>query len=155
MAHVTHTLGFPRIGVKRELKHALERYWAGKCSRQELLESGRALRERHWQWQQEAGIDLLPVGDFAWYDQVLGTSLLFGNVPPRHRTADGCIDLDTLFRIARGRAPSGHGAPASEMSKWFNTNYHYLVPEFTQNQTFTIAWEQLFEEVAEAQALGH
>ena len=155
MAHVTHTLGFPRIGVKRELKHALERYWAGKCSRQELLESGRALRERHWQWQQEAGIDLLPVGDFAWYDQVLGTSLLFSNVQPRHRTADGDIDLDTLFRIARGRAPSGHGAPASEMSKWFNTNYHYLVPEFTQNQTFTIAWEQLFEEVAEAQALGH
>ena len=100
MAHVTHTLGFPRIGVKRELKHALERYWAGKCSRQELLESGRALRERHWQWQQEAGLDLLPVGDFAWYDQVLGTSLLLGNVPPRHRNQDGTVDLDTLFRIA-------------------------------------------------------
>ena len=115
MVHLTHTLGFPRIGVKRELKQALESYWAGKISQQQLLETGRSLRQRHWQWQQDAGVDLLPVGDFAWYDQVLGTSLLLGNIPARHQSADGRVDLDTLFRIARGRAPSGHSAAASEM----------------------------------------
>ena len=155
MVHLTHTLGFPRIGVKRELKQALESYWAGKISQQQLSDTGRTLRQRHWQWQQEAGVDLLPVGDFAWYDQVLGTSLLLGNIPARHQSADGRVDLDTLFRIARGRAPSGHSTAASEMSKWFNTNYHYLVPEFSQGQDFSVAWSQLFEEVAEAQALGH
>ena len=117
MSNLTHTLGFPRIGVQRELKRALEAYWAGNLSQPELQATGRELRARHWQWQQEAGIQLLPVGDFAWYDQVLGTSLLLGNVPPRHRNQDGSVDLDTLFRIARGRAPSGQPAAASEMSK--------------------------------------
>ena len=155
MSNLTHTLGFPRIGVQRELKRALEAYWAGNLSQDELQATGRELRARHWQWQQEAGIDLLPVGDFAWYDQVLGTSLLLGNVPPRHRNQDGTVDLDTLFRIARGRAPSGQPAAASEMSKWFNTNYHYLVPEFHKEQTFSLSWNQLFDEVAEAKALGH
>lgn len=155
MAHLTHTLGFPRIGVKRELKQALENYWSGKNTQTDLLATGRTLRQRHWQWQAEAGIDLLPVGDFAWYDQVLGTSLLLGNIPARHRNQDGSVDLDTLFRIARGRAPSGHTAAASEMSKWFNTNYHYLVPEFSRHQTFNLEWTQLFDEVIEAQALGH
>ena len=155
MAHLTHTLGFPRIGVKRELKQALENYWSGKNTQTDLLATGRTLRQRHWQWQAEAGIDLLPVGDFAWYDQVLGTSLLLGNIPARHRNQDGSVDLDTLFRIARGRAPSGHTAAASEMSKWFNTNYHYLVPEFSRHQTFNLEWTQLFDEVIEAQVLGH
>jgi 5-methyltetrahydropteroyltriglutamate--homocysteine methyltransferase len=155
MAPTTHTLGFPRIGVKRELKQALEQYWAGTISASQLLDTGRTLRQRHWQWQAEAGIDLLPVGDFAWYDQVLGTSLLLGNIPARHRDPDGHVDLDTLFRIARGRAPTGHAAAASEMSKWFNTNYHYLVPEFSRDQSFSLEWSQLFDEVAEAQALGH
>ncbi len=155
MAHLTHTLGFPRIGVKRELKQALEQYWSGKSTQTDLLATGRTLRQRHWQWQAKAGIDLLPVGDFAWYDQVLGTSLLLGNIPARHRNQDGSVDVDTLFRIARGRAPSGHTATASEMSKWFNTNYHYLVPEFTRHQSFSLEWTQLFDEITEAQALGH
>ena len=155
MAHLTHTLGFPRIGVKRELKQALEQYWSGKSTQTDLLATGRTLRQRHWQWQAEAGIDLLPVGDFAWYDQVLGTSLLLGNIPARHRNQDGSVDLDTLFRTARGRAPHGHTAAASEMSKWFNTNYHYLVPEFTRHQSFSLEWTQLFDEITEAQALGH
>lgn len=155
MVHLTHTLGFPRIGVKRELKQALEKYWSGNSSQADLLATGRELRQRHWQWQADAGIDLLPVGDFAWYDQVLGTSLLLGNIPARHRNQDGSVDLDTLFRIARGRAPCGHTAAASEMSKWFNTNYHYLVPEFSRHQTFSLEWTQLFDEITEAQALGH
>src|SRR5699024_2464940 len=106
------------------------------------------------QQQKEAGVELLPVGDFAWYDHVLGTSLLFGNVPPRHASADGQIDLDTLFRIARGRAPTGEPAAASEMTKWFNTNYHYIVPEFQRGQTFSVSWQQLFDEVDEALAQG-
>lgn len=95
------------------------------------------------------------MGDFAWYDQVLTTSLLVGNVPPRHANQDGSIDLDTLFRIARGRAPTGEPAAAAEMTKWFNTNYHYIVPEFQQGQEFSVSWTQLFDEVDEALALGH
>lgn len=150
-----HTLGFPRIGLDRELKKAQENYWAGKISQEELIAVGKALRARHWQQQADAGVDLLPVGDFAWYDQVLGTSLLLGNVPPRHRNEDGSLDLDTLFRVARGRAPTGKPVAASEMTKWFNTNYHYIVPEFQQGQSFTFAWKELLEEVDEALALGH
>lgn len=151
----SHTLGFPRIGVERELKKALERYWSGDIDRESLLTTGRELRARHWQQQQEAGIDLLPVGDFAWYDHVLATSLLLGNVPQRHLSEDGKIDIDTLFRIGRGRAPTGKPAVAAEMTKWFNTNYHYMVPEFVRGQRFELAWQQLFEEVDEALALGH
>lgn len=150
-----HTLGFPRIGLDRELKKAQENYWAGKISQAELIAVGKELRARHWQQQADAGVELLPVGDFAWYDQVLGTSLLLGNVPPRHRNEDGSLDLDTLFRVARGRAPTGKPAAASEMTKWFNTNYHYIVPEFQQGQSFTFAWKELLEEVDEALALGH
>ncbi len=155
MTVINHTLGFPRIGLKRELKKAQESYWAGKINQQELIETGRELRARHWQQQANAGVDLIPVGDFAWYDQVLTTSLLVGNVPPRHQNSDGNIDLDTLFRIARGRAPTGEPAAASEMTKWFNTNYHYLVPEFQLGQKFKLSWTQLFDEVDEALALGH
>ena len=131
-----HTLGFPRVGLRRELKKAQERYWAGNATREELLAVGRELRARHWEQQKQAGIDLLPVGDFAWYDHVLTTSLLLGNVPARHQNKDGSVDIDTLFRIGRGRAPTGEPAAAAEMTKWFNTNYHYMVPEFVKGQQF-------------------
>ncbi|MEH8165246.1 5-methyltetrahydropteroyltriglutamate--homocysteine S-methyltransferase [Aeromonas allosaccharophila] len=147
-----HTLGFPRIGAKRELKFALESYWRGETTQAELVAVGKTLRERHWQAQHAAGVNLLPVGDFAWYDQVLGTSLLVDAVPARHR--HGETDLDTLFRVARGRAPTGPSAAAAEMTKWFNTNYHYLVPEFSRDQRFKLGWRQLFDEVEEAKALG-
>lgn len=155
MSVINHTLGFPRVGLKRELKRAQEDYWAGKIDQAALLETGRELRARHWQQQKDAGVNLLPVGDFAWYDQVLTTSLLLGNVPPRHQNEDHSIDLDTLFRVARGRAPTGQPAAASEMTKWFNTNYHYIVPEFQKGQKFSLSWTQLFDEVDEALALGH
>ncbi|QQA75823.1 5-methyltetrahydropteroyltriglutamate--homocysteine S-methyltransferase [Pectobacterium parmentieri] len=155
MAIVNHTLGFPRVGLRRELKKAQESYWAGNATQEELLAVGRELRARHWQQQKDAGVDLLPVGDFAWYDHVLTTSLLLGNVPARHQNEDGSVDLDTLFRIGRGRAPTGQPAAAAEMTKWFNTNYHYMVPEFTQGQQFTLTWTQLLDEVDEALALGH
>ncbi|UKE82419.1 5-methyltetrahydropteroyltriglutamate--homocysteine S-methyltransferase [Pectobacterium colocasium] len=155
MAIVNHTLGFPRVGLRRELKKAQESYWAGNATQEELLTVGRELRARHWQQQKDAGVDLLPVGDFAWYDHVLTTSLLLGNVPARHQNEDGSVDLDTLFRIGRGRAPTGQPAAAAEMTKWFNTNYHYMVPEFTKGQQFKLTWTQLLDDVDEALALGH
>ena len=155
MTIITHTLGFPRVGLRRELKKAQESYWAGNSSREELLAVGRELRARHWAQQKQAGVDLLPVGDFAWYDHVLTTSLLLGNVPARHQNQDGSVDIDTLFRIGRGRAPTGEPAAAAEMTKWFNTNYHYMVPEFTRGQQFRLTWTQLLEEADEALALGH
>lgn len=152
----THNLGFPRIGENRELKQALESYWQGKTSQADLLATGKALRARHWQLQAEAGLDYLPVGDFASYDHVLSLSVLLGVVPARFGHVAGTpVTLDTLFRMARGQAPKGADAPACEMTKWFDTNYHYIVPEFTQNQTFTLSNNTLFEQVAEAQALGH
>jgi len=161
---VAHTLGFPRIGADRELKKALEAYWKGDLDQASLNQVGRELRARHWQLQKDAGIDLLPVGDFAWYDQVLTHSLTFGVIPERFdgaRDARGLPTLDTLFAMARGATASccggEHGKTqyAQELTKWFDTNYHYLVPEFTADQEFKLSWEQLFDEVEEAKALGH
>ncbi|ODR84565.1 5-methyltetrahydropteroyltriglutamate--homocysteine S-methyltransferase [Shewanella xiamenensis] len=149
-----NSLGFPRIGRRRELKFALEKYWRGESTQAELHEVARELRRTHWQWQVAAGIEQVPVGDFAFYDQVLTLSATLNAIPDRHR-GEGAIDLDTLFRVARGRAPTGTDAPASEMTKYFNTNYHYLVPELKQDQEFSIAYEQFFDEVAEAHSLGY
>ncbi len=153
---VAHSLGFPRIGADRELKKALEACWKGDLSEAELRRVGRELRAAHWQLQADAGIELLPAGDFAWYDQVLTHSLMFGVVPERFRPADGQPTLETLFAMARGvTLQCCGGGQAQEMTKWFDTNYHYLVPEFSVDQTFELSWTQLFEEVEEARALGH
>ncbi|MCM2320926.1 MAG: 5-methyltetrahydropteroyltriglutamate--homocysteine S-methyltransferase [Pseudomonas sp.] len=155
---LAHTLGFPRIGRDRELKKALEAYWKGELDEAGLRAVGRQLRAEHWQLQQDAGIELLPVGDFAWYDQVLNHSLMFGVVPERFRDGAGRVTLDTLFAMARGVSGGccgGSGTQAQEMTKWFDTNYHYLVPEFSRDQQFQLSWEQLFEETTEALALGH
>ncbi|TDF81675.1 5-methyltetrahydropteroyltriglutamate--homocysteine S-methyltransferase [Pseudomonas sp. H9] len=161
---LAHNLGFPRIGADRELKKAQEAYWKGDIDQAGLQAVGRELRARHWQVQKDAGIQLLPVGDFAWYDQVLSHSLAFGAIPERFANTlgdNGLPTLDTLFAMARGATSSccggehGQAQYAQELTKWFDTNYHYLVPEFTADQRFLLSWEQLFEEVAEAQALGH
>ena len=160
---LAHNLGFPRIGADRELKKSLEAYWKGDIDRAALQQTGRELRARHWQVQKDAGIEWLPVGDFAWYDQVLSHSLAFGAVPERFaatRGSNGLPTLDTLFAMARGATPccagDGHVQQhAQELTKWFDTNYHYLVPEFSAQQRFQLSWEQLFEEVEEAHALGH
>ncbi|WEM43480.1 5-methyltetrahydropteroyltriglutamate--homocysteine S-methyltransferase [Photobacterium sp. DA100] len=149
----THILGYPRIGSQRELKFAQEKYWRGDISQAELNEVGSLLRHRHWGEQSGAGLDLVTVGDFAWYDHVLGTSMLLGHLPKRHRS--GFPDLDTLFRVARGKAPTGCECAASDMTKWFNTNYHYIVPEFSVDDEFNVSWPQLFEEIAEAKKAGH
>lgn len=153
---ITHNLGFPRIGVQRELKRAQEAYWAGNSSQEELEAVGRDLRARHWEIQARSGLSLIPVGDFAWYDHVLEWSTLLGAVPARFgQASDQPVSLDTLFRMARGRAPSGTPAAACEMTKWFDTNYHYIVPELVPQQTYRIAREALFDQVREAQALGY
>ncbi|GLZ84897.1 5-methyltetrahydropteroyltriglutamate--homocysteine methyltransferase [Metapseudomonas resinovorans] len=154
---LAHNLGFPRIGGDRELKKAQEAFWKGELDEAGLRAVGRKLRAEHWQIQKDAGIDLLPVGDFAWYDQVLTHSLTFGVIPERFRGhGNAKPTLQTLFGMARGVSDSCcGGAHAQEMTKWFDTNYHYLVPEFSADQQFALSWEQLFEEVAEAQALGH
>lgn len=129
MTTTTHILGYPRIGEKRELKFALEKYWRGEIDQAELKQVGSTLRHNNWATQAEAGLDFVSAGDFAWYDHVLTTTLLLGHVPKRHR--DGFPDLDTLFKVGRGQSQascgcSGHAA--SDMTKWFNTNYHYIVP---------------------------
>lgn len=155
---VSHILGYPRIGAQRELKKATEAYWKGDYTRSELESTGRELRLRHWQVQQDAGLDFVSVGDFAFYDQVLNVSVMLGAVPARFNAqaevANGDIDLDTAFRMARGRAPSGEPAAACEMTKYFDTNYHYLVPELHEGQTFTLASSRLFDEVDEALRAG-
>ena len=149
-----HNLGFPRIGRSRELKWAVEAYWRGEIDRDELERRGRELRRRHWELQRAAGLDLVPVGDFSWYDQVLDLTALLGVIPARFGWDGGAVDLDLYFRLARGRAPSGSPAPACEMTKWFDTNYHYLVPELSVGQEFRLSGTRLFDQVTEAQALG-
>lgn len=155
---VSHILGYPRIGARRELKKITEAYWRGEADREALESTAQALRLHHWQIQQAAGLDMVSVGDFAFYDQVLNVSVMLGAVPERFDAADevshGRVDLDTAFRMARGRAPSGKPAAACEMTKYFDTNYHYLVPELHQGQRFTLASERLFDEVDEALQAG-
>lgn len=153
---LAHSLGFPRIGRDRELKKAQEAFWKGELNEAGLRDVGRELRKVHWDLQKNAGIDLLPVGDFAWYDQVLSHSLMFGVIPERFRPHDGKATLQTLFNMARGVSNTCCGeGHAQEMTKWFDTNYHYLVPEFSVDQQFQLGWEQLFQETEEARALGH
>lgn len=156
---VSHILGYPRIGDDRQLKRATEAYWKGDIASSELEAVGRELRRGNWQVQRQAGLSLVTVGDFAFYDQVLNASLLLGAVPERFNAEDdiarGEITLDTAFRMARGRAPSGTPAAACEMTKYFDTNYHYLVPELYADQEFRLASTRLFSEVEEAMADGH
>lgn len=154
-----HNLGFPRIGAKRELKFALESYWKGESSRDELKALGAQLRQRHW--ENQAGLDLVPVGDFSFYDQVLDASFLLGNLPERVQGFHG-DELDNYFRVARGRSAKGledhsaccGGVAAGEMTKWFDTNYHYIVPEFTADTQFKLDASRLLEQLAEAKAQG-
>ncbi|MBW8307206.1 MAG: 5-methyltetrahydropteroyltriglutamate--homocysteine S-methyltransferase [Thiobacillus sp.] len=155
----THNLSFPRIGAKRELKFALESYWKGQSSRDELKALGAQLRQRHW--QEQSDLDLVPVGDFAFYDQVLDMSFTLGNLPERAHEFHG-DPLDNYFRVARGRSAQGAeehtgccgGIAAGEMTKWFDTNYHYIVPEFTAATEFKLDASRLLEQLAEAKAQG-
>ncbi len=158
-----HIPGFPRIGAQRELKFALEAHWRGETDPAQLAATAATLRARHWAAQRDAGLDFVTVGDFALYDGVANHIQLLGCEPARFAFGAGETPLQRYFIMARGRSGrdecscgSAHSAsPALEMTKWFDTNYHYLVPEFTDATEFAVASERLFDEVAEAQALGH
>jgi 5-methyltetrahydropteroyltriglutamate--homocysteine methyltransferase len=147
----THNLGFPRIGKKRELKFALEKFWKKIISKEELQTIAVRLRKQHWQDQSK--LDLVPVGDFSLYDQVLDASFMFGNIPARASKLSG-DELDSYFRVARGRSVSDDSTcssiSAGEMTKWFDTNYHYIVPEFEKNTHFFLNARRLLQQVAEA-----
>jgi 5-methyltetrahydropteroyltriglutamate--homocysteine methyltransferase len=151
---LAHTLGFPPLGAARELKRATEGFWSGKTSRADLLASAAGLRARHWTLQRDAGLDLVPVNDFSFYDRMLDACALVGAVPARYGWSGGDVDLDTYFAMARGVQGKGRDVVAMEMTKWFDTNYHYLVPELEPNQTFQLASQKPFAEFGEAQTLG-
>lgn len=149
-------LGFPRIGANRELKWAVEAYWAGKIDRRELLRRAAEIRRRNWTLQRDAGVEAVPSNDFSLYDHVLDTSVMVGAIPERYEDPDGTIGLDTYFAMARGRtaSPDRPGVSAMEMTKWFDTNYHYIVPEINKGQIFVVRSEKPVDEFREAKALG-
>ncbi|PRD52079.1 5-methyltetrahydropteroyltriglutamate--homocysteine S-methyltransferase [Sphingobacterium gobiense] len=155
---LTNNLGYPRVGAFRELKKANEAYWAKKINAEELLQAGLKIREGNWKTQKEAGIDLIPSNDFSFYDQVLDLSLTVGAIPARYSSLLNKIDrqynLDLYFAMARGFQEEGVDVTAMEMTKWFDTNYHYLVPEFTKDQTFKLTSEKFLSEYNEAKSLG-
>jgi 5-methyltetrahydropteroyltriglutamate--homocysteine methyltransferase len=150
MRMLKNNLGYPRVGAHRELKKASEQYWQGKITRSELFTVARDLRTRHWQLQQEAGIDLIPCNDFSFYDQVLDTSLMLGVIPQRYNAVltqnPQNNEIDLYFAMARGYQKDGLDIIAMEMTKWFDTNYHYIVPEFIAKQKFRLFSEKVFEE---------
>lgn len=153
----THILGYPRIGEQRELKKATELHWKGEIPKPALESVGRELRKRNWRKQAAAGIDLVPCNDFSFYDPILDATCLFGNVPPRFHWDGGHVGLETMFAIARGARESCCGGSkgfASEMTKWFDTNYHYIVPEFRADTAFKLSDTKIFNEFHEAKALG-
>ncbi len=145
-----HVLGLPRIGAHRELKFAVEAFWRGEMSATALQEIGRQIRAANRRAQREAGLDWITVGDFHWYDHVLSTLALVGGLPARFGWAPAALSLDDYFVAARGDA----GQSAMEMTKWFDTNYHYLVPEYSPQTRFGEGTEWLFDDVAEALAEG-
>jgi 5-methyltetrahydropteroyltriglutamate--homocysteine methyltransferase len=161
---ITNVLGYPRIGAKRELKKACEAYWKREISEADLQAVAKQIRRANWQTQQKAGITLIPSNDFSFYDHVLDTAALVGAVPARFGWTGGNVPLDTLFAMARGPDPKTDHEPhegcehqpcaAMEMTKWFDTNYHYLVPEFGADQVFQLSATKPFDEFSEALALG-
>lgn len=151
----TNNLGYPRIGSNRELKKSCEAYWAGKTSAGELLETGKQIRINNWKLQAEAGIDLIPSNDFSFYDQVLDLTLTLGAIPARYaEIAKTKPALDLYFAMARGSQKDGQDVVAMEMTKWFDTNYHYIVPEFTKNQEFQLFSTKIINEFKEAKNAG-
>jgi 5-methyltetrahydropteroyltriglutamate--homocysteine methyltransferase len=164
------SLGTPRIGPRRELKFALESFWSGASDEKALIEAGAGLRAANWAHQKKLGVSVIPSNDFSFYDQMLDTSVMVGAIPEIYRWNGGPVPLATYFAMARGaqgkahEASCGHahhehegarGVPAQEMTKWFDTNYHYMVPELTKDQRFTLASRKPIEEYEEAKALGY
>ena len=154
---LTHNLGYPRIGSHRELKKANEQYWAGKISAVELEQTAKRIRLQNWQLQQNAGIDIIPCNDFSYYDHVLDTSLMVGAIPERFHSLmekKQLPDMDLLFAMARGYQKDNYDITAMEMTKWFDTNYHFIVPEFVANQKFCFFSKKIIHEFREAKREG-
>lgn len=162
------TLGTPRIGPRRELKFALESFWSGNSSEEQLLQTAAALRGANWARQKALGVSIIPSNDFSLYDHVLDTSVMVGAIPKAYGWRGGDVPLATYFAMARGsegdgeacehghaHGHHGYGAPAQEMTKWFDTNYHYMVPEFHEGQTFALASRKPIAEYDEAKSLGY
>ena len=153
----THILGYPRIGGRRELKKACEQYWSGKISLRDLLETGHNIKRHNWQLQKEAGIDLIPSNDFSFYDQVLDMALTVNAIPERYHKVmlkTGNSELDLYFAMSRGYQKDGLDITAMEMTKWFDTNYHYIVPEFKKGQQFSLFSSKILDEFKEAKRQG-
>ena len=151
----TSVLGVPRIGKNRELKKALEAYWKGNLSEIELMTVGQSIRKENWEFLKTKGVTSIPSNDFSFYDQVLDMSCLLGNIPKRFNFSGDNVDMPTYFSVARGNtSDSNNDQFASEMTKWFDTNYHYIVPEFDETTTFRLSSQKCFEEYKEAKALG-
>ncbi|WP_432349500.1 5-methyltetrahydropteroyltriglutamate--homocysteine S-methyltransferase (plasmid) [Shinella yambaruensis] len=160
----TASLGFPRIGRHRELKFALEAFWSGRIPDTELIETAKTLRAEHWKLQQEHGITRIPSNDFSFYDHVLDTAVMVGAIPHVYGWDGGEVPLSLYFAMARGsqgdghadcgHARHGHGVPALEMTKWFDTNYHYMVPEVAEDQVFRLTTQKPVAHFLEAKALG-
>jgi len=151
---VTGNLGYPRLGSKRELKWALESYWSGKSNQADLLETGKKLRLAHWRIQQDAGIDIIPSNDFSFYDHVLDISCMVGAIPSRYSPLADSSYLDLYFAMARGAQQSDLNLSAMEMTKWFDTNYHYIVPEIDKDQSFQLTSTKVINEFIEAKEAG-
>jgi 5-methyltetrahydropteroyltriglutamate--homocysteine methyltransferase len=154
---LTNNLGYPRIGSSRALKKASELYWSGKTSIESLLQTGKEIRAHNWALQKESGIDLIPSNDFSFYDQVLDLSLTVGAIPKRYHEVilnKANTELDLYFAMARGYQKDGIDITAMEMTKWFDTNYHYIVPEFYKDQTFKLFSQKIINEYNEAKRLG-
>ena len=148
------SIGYPRIGPKRELKKALEQFWKGEIQEQDLHNVAKNLRKQNWQTQKSAGVDLISSNDFSFYDQVLDAICLLGAVPKRYKWDGQEVNLTTYFAMARGSQTADLDVPALEMTKWFDTNYHYLVPELSAEQTFKLSSNKPFEEYEEAKQAG-
>jgi 5-methyltetrahydropteroyltriglutamate--homocysteine methyltransferase len=154
---LTNNLGYPRIGSNRELKKACEQYWAEKISIQQLIQVGKDIRQLNWVMQKDAGIDLIPSNDFSFYDHVLDLSLTVGAIPKRYHDIilnGQRSELDLYFAMARGYQQNGLDITAMEMTKWFDTNYHYIVPEFTKDQQFKLFSTKVLDEYQESKRLG-
>lgn len=154
---LTNNLGYPRIGSKRELKKACEQYWSGNSTVQDLVQIGREIRRQNWEMQKEAGINLIPSNDFSFYDQVLDLSFTVGAIPKRYHDVilnKENTELDLYFAMARGYQKDGLDITAMEMTKWFDTNYHYIVPEFLKDQQFKLFSTKLLDEYQESVRLG-
>ncbi len=154
---LTQNLGYPRIGSQRELKKICENYWADKTGYKNVLQVGKNIRHENWKLQKEAGIDVIPSNDFSFYDHVLDHSLTFGAIPKRYNEVilkKGNEELDLYFAMARGYQKEGLDVVAMEMTKWFDTNYHYIVPEFYKNQPFKLFSTKIIDEFYEAKQLG-